>query len=147
MKNIVIFAFAFFIITSFSGCTKNYQSAEAASICDEANDKKNVRLSGYLTDGVTVMCSNYGGRLDCGFKLLQDPSEKDGITVNILQGSSANEVEKLERGYKKEDIKIRDNSGNLVAPSDKVNVSGTMAVGPKSKDGQACFLKVDKIEK
>src|SRR5690606_21366206 len=137
----------FFVVTGLSGCTKNYQTADAASVCDESNDKKDVRLSGYLTDGVTVVCSNYGGRLDCGFKLLQDPNEKEGITVNILQGDSANEVEKLERGYSKEDIKIRDDLGNLVAASDKVNVSGTMAVGPRSKDGQACFLKVDKIEK
>lgn len=147
MKHIVLFIFALLIFTSFSACTKNYQSAEAASICDEANDKKDIQLSGYLTDGVTVMCSNYGGRMDCGFDLIQVPGEKDGISVNILQGNSSNEVEKLERGYKKEDIKIRDDKGDLIAPSDKVKVSGTMSVGPKSKDGQACFMTVDKIEK
>jgi hypothetical protein len=50
----------------------------------------------------------------------------------------------LKSGYKKEDIKIRDNAGNVINLSDKVKLTGEMNVTP---DQKVCFLNVTKIEK
>ena len=66
------------------------------------------------------------------------------MSADIVQGTSANNVENLERGYKKEDIKIHDNSGNIINMADKVKLTGTMMNTP---DRPSVLIKVDKIEK
>lgn len=133
----------------FAGCTeKVYEPMNAAEVCrDVANDKKDVRLEGFINDGATVFCSDYSGRMDCGFDLIAAPGEKKILSVEIEQGSAPNMVEKLEKGYTKDDIKIRDSAGELIARGDRVKVLGTLTVGPITEAGGVCFLTVDKIER
>jgi hypothetical protein len=112
--------------------------------CRADDDKKYVQYTGYVTDDGSVFCSDTGGRMECGFSLTQDPSGGAKSRIDIAQGSGANSVEKFEGSYKKDDIKIHDNSGSLVKIGDKIQVTGTMNALP---DGSLCFLTVDKIEK
>ena len=129
----------------FSACTaKQAETIDFANACKLENEKKYVQVSGYLTDGGSIYCSNTGGRMECGFDLTETPDAKKGVRVDISQGSGSNSVEKFESSYKKEDIKIHDNSGGPVKLGEKVKVTGTMNVIP---DGSFCFVTVDKIEK
>jgi hypothetical protein len=123
---------------------KHAEPIDFANACKIENEKKYVQISGFLTDNGSVYCSNTGGRMDCGFDLTETPNAKKGLRADIAQGSGANSVEKFESSYKKEDIKIHDNSGSLVKLGEKVKLTGTMNVMP---DGSFCFLVVDKIEK
>ena len=71
-------------------------------------------------------------------------SGEKAMSADIVQGTWANNVEKLERGYKREDIKIHDNSGNIINMAEKDRLTGTMMNTP---DQKVCLLKVDQIEK
>ena len=128
-----------------AGCNTKGEPVEFSKACDVANEKKVVEISGFLVDKGGVFCSNIGGgRLECGFTLTEKLGDDKGFKAEIAQGSSANSVEELPRGFKKEDIKIRDNGGNIISPSDKVKLTGKMSVGP---GGVPCFMQVDKIER
>ena len=133
------------IITSFlTGCNKEAIPVELSKVCAADNEKKYISTSGFLDDKGGVFCSSIGGRMDCGFAVLPAPGGDKVFSADIEQGSGADEVEKLDRGYKKEDIKIHDNTGTILMPSDKVALTGQMSITP---DGSICFMKVDKIEK
>lgn len=83
--------------------------------------------------------------MECGLDLKETPAGDKKLRVEIEQGSSANTIEELPRGYKTEDIKIRDNAGNIInMAADKVKLTGEMSIAP---DGSVCFMKVTKIEK
>lgn len=128
-----------------TGCNSKGEPVEFAKACDEANEKKVVELNGFLRDKGGVFCSNIGGgRLECGFTLTDKPGDETGVKADIEQGTGANTVEKLPSGFKKEDIKIHDNNGDIIALSDKVKLTGKMSVGP---GGKPCFMQVTKIEK
>jgi hypothetical protein len=127
-----------------TGCSKTAVPIEFSKACSQENEKKYLEISGFLDDKGGVFCSNIGGRMDCGFTFLEKPGDAKGIKADIEQGSGANTVDKLERGYKKEDIKIRDNSGNVINMAEKVKITGEMNVTP---DGSLCFVEVDKITK
>ncbi len=47
-------------------------------------------------------------------------------------------------GFRKEDIKIHDKKGDIIALSEKVKLTGKMSLGP---NGTPCFIQVTKIEK
>lgn len=144
MRVSILFAgmLAFF---TFVGCAVEPGTPiNFADGCKIANEKKQVEISGYLDDKGGVFCSNTGGRMECGFTLLESPQNGKSVRVDIEQGSGSNAVEKLERGYKREDIKIRDAAGNIVGLSDRVKVTGKMNVMP---DESFCFIQVEKIEK
>ena len=133
------------ITTSFLvGCTREAVPVELSKVCVADNEKKYISTSGFLDDKGGVFCSSIGGRMDCGFAVLAGPGGDKVFSADIEQGSGSNEVEKLDRGYKKEDIKIHDNTGAILKPSDKVTLTGEMSIAP---DGSVCFMKVDKIEK
>jgi hypothetical protein len=121
-----------------------------ASACDPANDGKYLQIPGYIADDGSVFCSNIGtGRSQCGFVLLDAPDSKNKIKVDIDEGSGANSVTKLESGYKKSDIKIRDNSGNeITLNKDQVKTSGKLSIAPTG-DGSpgVCFMQVDRIDR
>ena len=143
MKMIMLLILAVLGVTA--GCSTKGEPVEFAKACDVANEKKVIEVSGFLMDKGGVFCSNIGGgRLECGFTLTEKLGDEKGFKAEIAQGSSANSVEELPRGFKKEDIKIRDNSGNIISPSDKVKLTGKMSVGP---GGVPCFMQVDKIER
>ncbi len=146
MKNHLILAIIVVCCAAATACSnKTGVPIEFSKACSLENEKKYVEISGVLAAKGGVFCSNIGGgRMECGFTLKEKPSDADGVRVNIEQGGSSNSVEKLESGYKPEDIKIRDNSGNLVNLTDKLKLTGEMNIMP---DGKFCFLKVTKIEK
>jgi hypothetical protein len=127
-----------------AACTKEAVPVDLANVCSADNEKKYVSTSGYLDDKGGVFCSNIGGRMDCGFAVLPEPGGEKKFSADIEQGSGADEVEKLDRGYKKEDIKIHDDKGVVINLSDKVKLTGQMSITP---DGSVCFMKVDKIER
>lgn len=117
---------------------------ELANACSPENEKKYVETGGFLDTGGGVLCSNRGGRMECGFNLKESAAGEKKMSAYIEQGSSANTVEEMKGGFKREDIKIRDNAGNVVNLAEKVKLVGEMNVTP---DGKVCFINVTKIEK
>lgn len=113
--------------------------------CKAEDDTKYVKITGYLTDDGSVFCSNIGGgRMECSFSLNEKTDGGAKIGADIAQGTGANSVEEFGSSYKKEDLKIHDNSGGFVKVGDKVTLTGKYNALP---DGSHCFLTVDKIEK
>lgn len=147
MKNFLILAMVFLCFAA-AGCTaEKGVPVEHAKACDLENDGKTVEVAGFLNDKGGLYCSNTGGGpVRCGFKLLANAGDDKGISADIETGSGANQVEKPQSSYKKEDIKIRDNSGNLFTYADKVKVTGKIR---STKDGgtPVCYMKVSKIER
>jgi hypothetical protein len=128
-----------------SACTKQAVPVDLANVCSADNEKKYITTSGYLDDRGSIFCSNIGGgRMNCGLNVIAEPGGKKVFGADIEQGNGADEIEKLESGYKTEDIKIHDDKGALVSFSDKVKLTGQMSIVP---DGSVCFMTVDKIEK
>ena len=137
------------IMTFFlAACAKDAVPVELSNVCAADNEKKYISTSGFLDDKGGVFCSSVGGRLDCGFSVMAAPGGDKVFSADIEQGSGSNEVEKMERSYKKEDIKIHDNTGAIIKLSDKVTLTGEMSIAPAAPGGVGvCFMKVDKIER
>ena len=148
MKNYLISAVAFLCLAA-AGCNTTGVPVEHAKACDAENDGKTVEVAGFLNDKGSLFCSNTGGGpVRCGFKLLANAGDDKGISADVETGSGANEVEKPQSGYKKEDIKLRDNSGNLITYADKVRVTGKIRTTKDPASGNTvCYLTVAKIEK
>lgn len=149
MKSFGCFLFAVVALV-LSGCGDvTGEPIEMANACKIENDGKFFQVSGVLAQRGSVFCSNTGGRMECGFDLLESQGSQNKLRVDIEQGSGANTVGKLERGYKAEDIKIRDNAGNQVAlDKDVVKLTGKLSVAPAAPGGQGvCFMQVNKIER
>ena len=128
-----------------SGCKKEAVAIDASKVCAVENEKKYVMTSGVmLNDGGSIYCSNTGGRMDCSLDAISTPGGPRIFGAEIQEGSGASEIEKLPSGYKRDDIKIHDNSGKLINLNDKVNLTGQMSIAP---DASVCFMEVDKIEK
>ena len=123
-----------------SGCSKP-TPIELSNACDLRNEKKYVRVGGFLDDDGSVFCSNIGGRMHCDFVLNETSGGAKKMDVQLDQGIAANSVEKPESGYGRRDIKIHDNNGRVINLEDKVSLTGRMSV---AKD--VCFITVDKIE-
>lgn len=139
-------------VIGLAGCaTKTGEPVEYSKACSMDNDKKYIEVSGYLNDKGGVFCSNTGGGpVRCGFKVLDNPSSAEkGFSADIEQGTGSNSVEKLGSGYKKEDIKIHDDNGGVLAPDQKVKLVGKMNYAKGGGDGSndVCYLTVTKIEK
>lgn len=129
----------------FSGCSKNAVPVDIANVCAADNDKKYVSTSGFLDDRGSIFCSNIGGGpVRCMMDVVAKTGDKKALAADIEQGSGSSEIEKLASGYKREDIKIHDNSGAVIKLTDKVTLTGAMSIVP---DGSVCFITVDKIEK
>ncbi|HMP66567.1 MAG TPA: hypothetical protein PKD11_13385 [Pyrinomonadaceae bacterium] len=111
------------------------------------NEKKVIEVAGFLEPRSFMFCSNRSGRMECGFDLKEAPGSDKKVRVDIEQGSSANMAEKLESGFKREDVKIYTNGGDRVDLEKKVKVTGTMSIIPPFQDTEGvCFMKVTKIE-
>lgn len=138
------------IVAAFVGlfavaCNTVGEPVEFAKACSPDSEKKTVEIGGFLSDKGGVFCSNIGGGpVKCGFKFTETPTSEKSISADIVEGTWANNVEKLERGYKKEDIKIHDNGGNIINIDDKVKITGTLNT---TGDPNVCFVSVAKIEK
>lgn len=132
------------VVFAAGGCSSPTGTpVEFANACNPDNEKKYVEVAGYLDARTSVFCSNIGGGpVTCGLDLKETPEGSNAVRVDVEQGTSANTIEELPRGYKKEDIKIRDNGGDVINLADKVRVTGEMNVAPN-----VCFMKVTKIER
>jgi hypothetical protein len=141
------FMWAFLGVCGFAAaCNQTGVPVEYAKACTPENDKKYIEVSGFLSPRTSVYCSNTGGGpVRCGVNLLETVnSEKDNISADIERGTSANNIEEIKSSFKKEDIKIHDNNGNIINLSDKVKVTGKMNTVPGT---DRCYLTVSKIEK
>jgi hypothetical protein len=133
---------------AITGCSaKVGEPISFASACDPTNDGKYFQITGYIADDGSVFCSNIGSsKVQCGFKLADAPNSKNQIKLDIDEGSGANSVTKLESGYSKADIKIRDNDGKEIALNkDQVKTSGKLSIAPGSPG--VCFMQVDRIDR
>ena len=145
MKNYLILAVLFLGCIAF-GCGRPTTGTpvEFAQACTPENEKKYIEVSGFFDTAGGVYCSNRSGRMECSFNFKENPTGDKKISAYIEQGTSANTVEELKSGFKREDIKIRDNGGSVINIADKVRVTGEMNVTP---DAKVCFINVTKIEK
>lgn len=147
MKTNLMLGFVGLILAAAVGCgTPNGVPTEYGKACLTENDKKVLEVSGFLSDKGGVFCSNTGGGpVRCGFRMTETPeSEKVSLSADIERGSGTNEVEELKSGYKREDVKIHGNDGNLINLGEKVKVTGTLNYVPGS---DRCYITVAKIEK
>lgn len=145
------FAYAsiFTILLFVSGCAVNGEPVEFSKACDQANDGKYLQVSGVLTPRRSVYCSNRGGRMECPFELLESAGSQNKMTADIEVGSGANTMDEVPSGFKKEDLKVRDNAGNpIVLGTDVAKYTGKMMIAPAAPGGQGvCLMQVYKIEK
>jgi hypothetical protein len=148
MKNYLILAVIFLGLAAV-GCNTTGTLVEHAKACDADNDGKTLEVAGFLNDKGGLYCSNTGGGpVRCGFKLLANPTDETGFSADIETGSSANTVEKPTSGYKKEDLKVRDNGGNILNLAEKVKVTGSIrSTKDPVSNSLVCYMKVYKIEK
>jgi len=133
-----------------TGCgTPTGKPTEIANACPIENDHQYLEVSGYIVPGGSVFCSNIGGGpVACGLDFSDSAGGARKMGVDIPQGSGANAIGELPSGYKKEDIKIRDNSGNPIDLNSKVKVTGKMSIAPGAGTTPGvCFMQVEKIEK
>lgn len=132
-----------------ASCSVTGEPIEFSKACALENDGKTFEVRGVLAQRGSVFCSNTGGRMECGFDLLETAGSSNKLRVDIEQGSGANSVDKLSSGYRKEDIKIRDNSGGeITLDRDVVKLTGKVSVAPAAPGGQGvCFMQVRKIER
>ena len=56
---------------------------EMSKACDIANDGKYFQVSGVLAQRGSVFCSNTGGRMECGFDLLEAAGSANKLRVDI----------------------------------------------------------------
>lgn len=130
-------------------CNTKGEPVEHANACNPENDGKTLEVSGFLNDKGSLYCSNTGGGpVRCGFKLLANANDEKGFSADIETGSGANAVEKPSGSYKREDLKVRDNNGNLINLAEKVKVTGKIRTtkDPVSNN-VVCYMTVAKIEK
>ena len=127
------------------GCARQATPIEISKICAPDNEKKYVVTNGFLTDRGSSFCSNIGGgSVRCGLDVAANVGGTRIFGADIGEGGRADQIEKLESGYKSADIKIRDDGGNIIKLTDSVKLTGQMSIAP---DGSVCFMTVDKIEK
>ncbi len=117
---------------------------EFSKACGAENNGKLVQVTGYLADQGSIFCRNSTGTMKCGLKLLENPGAEKPINVDVEQGTSANQIEEIKRGYKAEDVRIRDTGGNVINLAERLKVTGEMLV---SVENNVCNMAISKIEK
>jgi hypothetical protein len=136
-------------ICFISACNSTGVPTEFVNACAADLDGKTLEVTGILQPRTSIFCSNRGGRMECPFDFVETAGGEKKITADIEVGSGANTVDEIPKGFKKEDIKVRDNAANPVAlGSDKVKLTGKMMIAPAAPGGQGvCLMQVYKIEK
>ena len=143
----VVLIIAFVAVVS--GCSVTGEPTEFGKACDLANDGKTLQVSGVLIPRTSIFCSDRGGRMECPFDLKETVEGQVKITADIAVGSGADTVDQVPKGFKKEDLKVRDNAGNTVTlETDVIKATGKMSIAPAAPDGQGvCMMQVYKIER
>ena len=137
--------FVLIALSFLAGCAVKGDPIELSKACVVENDGKNFQIAGVLDTRSSVYCSNRGGRMECGLDLLESTGGDKRISADIEVGSGANSMDEVQKSYKKEDLKVRDNAGNTIAlGTDQVKLTGRLSVSP---DAKACFMQVYKIER
>ncbi|MGD9630910.1 MAG: hypothetical protein AB7V18_16855 [Pyrinomonadaceae bacterium] len=70
-----------------AGCSVTGEPVEFSKACSLENDGKTFEVSGVLAQRGSVFCSNTGGRMECGFDLLESAGSPNKLRVDIEQGS------------------------------------------------------------
>ena len=143
------FALIFGVSLFASACGVNGEPVEFSKACDQANDGKYLQVSGVLTPRRSVYCSDRGGRMECGMDLLESAGSENKMTADIEIGSGADTMDEVPSGFKKEDLKVRDNAGNQLAlGSDVAKFTGKMLIAPGAAGNPGtCLMQVYKIER
>ena len=138
-----------FVISFAAACNTTGVPTEFANACAQDLDDKTLEVSGVLQPRTSIFCSNRGGRMECPFDFVETAGSDKKMAADIEVGSGANTVDEIPKGFKKEDLKVRDNTGNPVAlSSDKVKLTGKMMIAPAAPGGQGvCLMQVYKIQK
>ena len=144
-----ILSSALLTILLVTGCNTKGVPTEFANACALELDGKTIEVSGLLDTRSSVFCSNRGGRMECPFDFFETAGSEKKMGADIEVGSGANTVTEIPKGFKKEDIKVRDNAGNQIAlGADKVKLTGKMLIAPAAPGGQGvCLMQVYKIER
>jgi len=131
------------------GCNTKGEPADFMNACDTSKDGKTLEVTGFLEPRSTILCSNTGGRMECPFEFSESIGSDKKMTADIALGSGSNAVDEIPKGFKKEDLKVRDNSGSQIAlGSDKLRLTGKMLVAPAAPGGSGvCLMQVYKIER
>jgi len=147
MRSVIALIFAALMFVN--GCAVTGEPIEMSKLCDQANDGKNFQVSGVLTPRSSIYCSNRGGRMECPFDFLESAGSQTKITTDIEVGSGANTMDEVPKGFKKDDLKVRDNAGNPIGlGTDIVKATGKMMIAPAAPGGQGvCLMQVYKFEK
>lgn len=137
------------LLLFISSCAVTGEPVEFAKACDLANDGKTLQVTGVLMPRKSVFCSNRGGRMECPFDFQESATAQSRMTADIEVGSGANTMDEVPKGFKKEDLKVRDNNGNPIAlENDTVKATGKMMIAPAAPGGQGvCLMQVYKLEK
>ena len=145
----IAFASVFVAVLFVAGCGVDGEPVEFSKACDQANDGKYLQVSGVLTARTSIYCSNRGGRMECGMDLLESAGSQNKMSADIEVGSGANTMDEVPRGFKKDDVKVRDKAGNPIAlGSDVAKFTGKMLIAPAAPGGQGvCLMQVYKIER
>jgi hypothetical protein len=130
-------------------CNTSGVPTEFANACAQDLDGKTIEVSGILQPRSSVFCSNRGGRMECPFDFVETAGSEKKMGADIEVGTGANTVTEIPKGYKKEDLKIRDNAGNQInLGTDKVKLTGKMLIAPAAPGGQGvCLMQVYRIER
>jgi hypothetical protein len=107
-----------------------------------------VITEGYLELGATSFCSGTDGDITCHLNFKETPDSAKNFTAYVSEGTGANQMGKLPRSYRREELRLRANDNSLVAPQDKVRITGdviSMNVGPGGEN--SCSITVKKIER
>jgi len=147
MKRIIFLASL--IVLSAAACNTTGVPTEFANACAQELDGKTLEVGGILQTRGSIYCSNRGGRMECPFDFVEAAGSDKKMTADIEVGGGANTMDEIPKGFKKEDLKVRDNAGNPVAlGSDKVKLTGKMMIAPAAPGGQGvCLMQVYKVEK
>ena len=144
-----ILALALISICFLVGCNTTGVPTEFANACAQDLDGKTIEVSGILQPRSSVFCSNRGGRMECPFDFVEAAGSEKKMGADIEVGSGANTVTEIPKGFKKEDLKVRDNAGNQIdLGTDKVKMTGKMLIAPAAPGGTGvCLMQVYKIER
>jgi hypothetical protein len=111
-------------------------------VCNQP-DGALVQTKGYFAADSSVFCSNIGSNdVRCGFGFVEAPGQEKSFTADVAEGTGRNQVEPIPDDFAPEAIVFHAADGGDVRVSDKVAITGKLAVAEN-----VCFIKVDTITK
>src|SRR5205809_7087156 len=125
MKPALMFLFGILLVAC---AAKQGEPMAFPTTCNEADDGKYVAITGYLTDGGSLYCSNTGGRMECNFDLTEKPGGGAKIGASIAQGSGRSSGEEFGDSSQASELKLHDSSGGSVKAGDRVPLTGKLSM-------------------